>query len=287
MNPEIHFAPALKSPALVGSKDRDGWVGLFGHDGFVEDPVEAGRYQGTEAVQTFWDVFIGPQPSVSFDVARDFWAGDTLIRQATVVNVTEADPNEELRVPALIRYALRDGQVASLQAVWEPPRIIAWFLGRGASGMRALTRHSMRMVGKVGIGNAMSFGGTVVGGLGHDRARTVVEAIRSADRRQWAERLGGATVTVGHGDDSETFDAAAMKALDCVQGHATSISTLGVEQVLVCGNHVAAFLTEPDGPGALALMFRATGHGQVESMDALWSPTPQVLGQAAAVQRSA
>ena len=72
MDPRSTFALPLRSPALVGAKDRSAWVGLFHADGFVEDPVEAGRYRGTPAIETFWDVFIGPQPSVAFVVKRDF-----------------------------------------------------------------------------------------------------------------------------------------------------------------------------------------------------------------------
>ena len=72
MSAASRFEAALISPLLVGAKDRDGWVGLFHDDGFVEDPVEAGRYEGTAKIETFWDVFIGPQPSVEFDVKRDF-----------------------------------------------------------------------------------------------------------------------------------------------------------------------------------------------------------------------
>lgn len=278
-DPERHFAIALQSPARVGDKDRDGWVGLFHADGFVEDPVEAGRYQGRAKIETFWDVFIGPQPSVAFDVHRDFWAGDTLIRQATVVNVTEADATEQLRVPALIRYELREGRVGSLQAVWEPPKIIAWFGSRGLAGARALTKHGFRMMRKAGLGNALTFGGTVVGGLGRDRARTLVEALRSGDVRQWAERVGGATVVAGGPERCETFDASAASALRCIEAHTESISRLAVGQLLVCGNHVAAFLTDPDEQGALALMMRADGHGRVEQMDAIWSPAPRVLGE--------
>lgn len=277
MDPERHFEAALKSPAMVTGKDREGWIGLFASDGFVEDPMEAGQYQGTANIETFWDVFIGPQPSVQFEVARDFWAGDTIMRQATVVNITEADPQQPLRVPALIRYELQGEGLRSLQAVWEPPKIIAWFAGRGVPGIKALSKHSFRMMSKAGLRNGLAFGGTLVGGLGRDRARTLVEAIRTADRGQWAERLGGAVVTVGSGPDTERFDAAASRALDCVQGYAQSISGLAVQQLLVCGNHIAAFLTDADEQGALALMIRANGHGQVETMDAIWSGTPSVL----------
>lgn len=275
--PQRHFEVALQSPAMVGAKDRDGWVGLFHPEGFIEDPVEAGRYEGSEQIETFWDVFIGPQPSVHFDVARDYWGGELLIRQATVVNVTEADQTETLRVPALIQYTLREGRVGALQAVWEPPKVVAWFARHGLPGVRALTKHSIRMMGKAGLRNGLSFGGTLVGGLGKDRARTMVEAIRLACPRQWAQRLGRASVTVASPAGAEQFESQAPAALGAVQRVTGSISALAVDQLMVCGNHVAAFLTQPQGPGALALMLRATGHGEVTAMTAIWSPAPRVL----------
>ena len=77
-------------------------------------------------------------------VKRDFFGLHTLIRQATVVSVTEADPEAVLPVPALICYTLRDGLVGSLQAVWEPRHVIAWFIKRKAAGLKALGRHGAR-----------------------------------------------------------------------------------------------------------------------------------------------
>ena len=43
VDPTVRFAPALRSPALVGAKDRDGWVGLFDSDGFVHGEDFRGR----------------------------------------------------------------------------------------------------------------------------------------------------------------------------------------------------------------------------------------------------
>jgi len=278
MEPETHFAPALQSPAFVGAKDRDGWVGLFHDDGFVEDPVEAGRYQGTTKIETFWDVFIGPQPSVRFEVDRDYWGGDTLMRQATVVNITQAHPTETLRVPALICYTLREGKVGSLQAVWEPQKVIAWFVGRGLSGLAALSKHSVRMLSGAGLGNGMAFGGTLVGGIGHGRGRTIIEAIRNGDPTQWAERLGGATITVAQEAEAQTFESDAAAALACIQSYVDSISQLAVSQFIVCGNHLAAFLNDDKGERGLALMLQVDGHGRVQTMRAIASQAPRVLG---------
>ncbi len=276
MDPIERFHLALASPAHVGAKNRQAWVGLFHPDGFVEDPVEAGRYQGTAQIETFWDVFIGPQPSVAFDVKRDFWGGDTLIRQTTVVNITQAHPTRVLEVPALICYTLREDQLGSLQAVWEPRKIIAWFAGLGCRGLWALTRHGVRMTAKAGLGNAMSFGGTLWGSLNRSRAQALVEAIGSDDPGRW-EPLEQAEIRVGGEDGMQTWTGDPVGALESLQALSGPLSRMTIEQLVVCGHHVGAFLVDPTGDGAVALLLRTEGADQVASMTALWSGRPRVL----------
>ena len=277
MDPRSRFALPLQSPALVGAKDRAGWVGLFHPEGFVEDPVEASRYRGTAKIDTFWDVFIGPQPSVAFVVKRDFPGVFTLIRQATVVSVTEADPVVTLPVPALIRYTLRDGLVGSLQAVWEPRLVIQWFFRRGFAGLRALTRHGTRMLLRAGLRNALRFGGTLVGGLGPTRARALIETITRGEPQEWATRLASAKLTIAGPDTEEQFGHpdSALAHLQAIS--ASSLSRLQIDQLVTCGRTVGAFLTDPTGEGALAIMLRADARGDVESFTAIWSPKPVVL----------
>ena len=277
MDPRSTFALPLKSPALVGAKDRSGWVGLFHADGFVEDPVEAGRYRGANDIDTFWNVFIGPQPSVAFVVKRDFPGVHTLIRQATVVSVTEADPVATLPVPALICYTLRDGLVGSLQAVWEPRLVIEWFLRRRFAGVRALTRHGTRMMVRAGLRNGLRFGGTLVGGLGRVRARGLVEMLIRGEPQEWAARLGAATLTIAGPDSEDSFTAptAALAHLQTLTSSA--LSRLVIDQLVVCGRTLGVFLTDPGSEAALAVMLRANPRGNVESLTAVYSPTSSVL----------
>lgn len=276
-DPRQTFELALRSPALVGAKDKAGWVGLFHPEGFVEDPVEAGRYGGSAKISLFWDVFIGPQPSVAFAVKRDFCGLRTLIRQATVVSITEADPDAVLPVPALIAYTLRDGLVGSLQAVWEPRHVIAWFLGRRFAGLRALSRHGARMMGRAGLGNGLRFGMTLAGGLRRDDARALVLAIASGDADQWSCPTT-AKITIGCETAEESFDGAPVPAIERLQAHAGgSLARLVIDQLVICGHHIGAFLVDPDGEGGLALMLRVK-RGEVAAMTALWSGTRRVLG---------
>lgn len=276
-DPRQTFALALSSPNLVGVKDKAGWLALFHPQGFVEDPVEAGRYRGIEHISLFWDVFIGPQPSVGFDVKRDFFGLRTLIRQATVVSVTEADPVAVLPVPALIAYKLQDGLVASLQAVWEPRLVIAWFLKRKAAGIRALSRHGARMLGRAGVLSGLRFGKTLIGGMSQADARALVLAIASGDTTRWT-CLPTGKITVGCETAEESFDGAPDPALLRLQSYTTvPLARLAIEQLVVCGSHIGAFLADPNGEGALALMLHVK-RSEVAEMTALWSSTRRVLG---------
>lgn len=277
MDPVAKFHVALSSPEMVGRKDRDGWVGLFATDGFVEDPVEAGRYQGKTNIQTFWDVFIGPQPRVGFDIARDFWGGDVLIRQATVVSLTQAHPQRTLDVPALICYSQRGDRVRSLQALWEPRKVIAWFFGLGLRGLWALSRHGVRMMARAGLSNALSFGGTLVGGIGKTQAEALVKALFGGGSEAWFRHAGVAEIMVGSGAESDTFRANPEGAHDKLEELAGSLEEFSLDQLLVCGHHVAAFFSHSDHRGAVALMIRATKDGTVATMTALWSAEPRVL----------
>lgn len=277
MGSEEQFERALRSPQMVGAEDRDGWVALFDPEGVVEDPVEAGRYVGHAEIGRFWDAFIGPQTSVRFEVERDFVGGARLVREATVVTVTEADPQDELRVPALLEYTMRAGRIGSLRAIWDPRRVIGWFVGRGAAGLRALTRHGVRMTGGVGLRRALQFSARLVPVLAVDRARTLVDSLRAAEPRQWGERLARARITLAHADVSQGFDDDPEGALAWLRDRVDALTHMGIDRLVTCGHHVGACLVDEDGGGALALLLRADAHGRVDTMTAIWSPDARVL----------
>lgn len=280
------FAVAMQSPIHVAAKNRDAWVNLFAADGFIEDPVEAGRYVGHEQLGAFWDVFIGPQPSISFDVKRDFCGGSTLIRQATVVTVTEADASANLEVPTLMRYDIRDGEVASLRVIWEPRAVVGWFLRRGGAGFGVLGKQTTRMMSKAGLQKAMSFTGTLATGISKSDARTLVDVVCRRERQGWIEHFGRASITVEHGEDVSQHVRDATAALDRLQAHVGTASRLEVDQLLTCGNHVGAFLRDADNR-SLAVMIRSDGRGAAESLCAIWSPDPVVLTAAEPTPRAA
>ena len=276
MNEDKRFDIALRSPVLVDRKDKQGWVELFAADGFIEDPVDAGRYRGHEALGVFWDVFIAPQPSIGFDVNRDFCGGNTLIRQATVQTVTEVDPKAVLEVPALLRYTVDGGKVASLQAIWEPRQVVQWFLQRGPAGMRVLGRQAIRMTRLAGMGKALSFGRTVAGGMSRVHAKALVDAMRDAEPKAWLEHFGQTEITVAQATEENRFERDASAAFDCLRDRVGAHARLDVDQFVVCGRHLGAFFRDADDR-ALAVMLRLGRDATSAEMTMVWSPARDVL----------
>ncbi len=126
-----------------------------------------------------------------------------------------------------------------------------------------------------GLGNALSFGRTLMGSLRRPQAKALVEGLRTGDARRWTG-LARTRITVGDGEESQTFEGESQQAFERLDA-VCDVSRMQLDQLLVCGHHVAAFLKQPGGDGALAVMLRTEGPERVHSMTALWSPTPRVL----------
>ena len=69
--------------------------------------------------------------------------------------------------------------------------------------------------------------------------------------------------------------AAALGRLKTIT--AGTLANLQIDQLVACGRTVGAFLSDPNSEGALAIMLRADPRGDIESLTAVWSPTPVVL----------
>ena len=101
---------------LVGNKDRDGWVGLFHSDGFVEDPVEAGQYHGTRNIETFWlfpIAFTVLVTSKTYSVAKAATVPTTVNSEQELV-----DKNARLAVLGTVAGGLGAAPALGLQAIW-------------------------------------------------------------------------------------------------------------------------------------------------------------------------
>lgn len=194
------LATAERSPAAAGAHDRSGWIGLFTHDGRVEDPVGSAPHRGLGAIGLFYDTFIGPR-QITYRPDADVVSGSTVVRDGELDIVLGA---VDLRVPVYIRYDVRDAggelKIAALSAFWELPAMVGQFLKSGFAGLPAglqLSRSLLANQGAVGVlGYLGGLRGT--GSQGKRRIQQFLDDARAGDEvavRRWLGK--GALVTTG------------------------------------------------------------------------------------------
>ena len=156
------LALVRSSPAHVAVHDKVGWVGLFGQEHVVEDPVGAPpvRSQVPGALERFWDTFIAPNEIV-FEVTRDWIDGFDVVRDATVV--TTLAPGVVVRTPAHLIYqtGYEDGvlKVLRMAAYWEPRPVYRQLMRPRRSYVTAALRQFGHMFRTLGVGAALRFVG--------------------------------------------------------------------------------------------------------------------------------
>ncbi len=117
------LALVRSSPELVAAHDKAGWLGIFGRQFVVEDPVGwlPVRSEDAGALATFWDAFIAPN-EIEFQVAQDWVDGFDVVRDVTIV--TTLRTGVQVRTPAHLIYQTgdEDGElkVRRMAAHWEP-----------------------------------------------------------------------------------------------------------------------------------------------------------------------
>lgn len=160
---------AKASPAAVARRDGAAWVALFSRHGVIEDPVGSRPHhgglpdcrsgvRGNAPLRRFYDTFIAPN-EITFHVARDVVAGPLVVRDLTI----ELDMGGGLNVgvPMHVVYEIteEDGalKIAHLRAHWELMPMVAQVIGRGWSGVAAMNRLGLRMIGTMGLGGVLGF----------------------------------------------------------------------------------------------------------------------------------
>jgi len=156
------LALVRSSPAYVAVHDKVGWVGIFGQEHVVEDPVGARpvRSQVPCALERFWDTFIAPNEIV-FEVARDWVDGFDVVRDATIV--TTLRPGVVVRTPAHLIYqtAYEDGalKVRRMAAYWEPRPVYLQLMRPRRTYVVAALGQFAHMFRTLGVGAALQFVG--------------------------------------------------------------------------------------------------------------------------------
>jgi steroid Delta-isomerase len=119
-------ALAQRSMALIGAKDREGWLDLFADDGVVEDPVGAspfdpeGRgHHGRAGIGKFFDEVIAPHESVSFEIEQSYACGDE-VANVGVIRTVLAGGTHVAVVRGVYTYRSNGaGKLAALRAYWQ------------------------------------------------------------------------------------------------------------------------------------------------------------------------
>lgn len=117
-------AASLRSRAAVHARDREAWLSLFRDDALVQDPVgpspldETGEgHRGREAIGSFWDSVIAPNP-VRMDLRASRAGGNEVANELTITTTFPDGTRAVVEVVAL--YAVdHDGLIGSLRAFWE------------------------------------------------------------------------------------------------------------------------------------------------------------------------
>ena len=195
------LAAVERSPEAAGAHDRDGWIGLFGPDGRIEDPVGSRPHVGRTQIARFYDTFIGPR-DITFHRGVDVVSGHTVVRDLTLE--VRMGASVTMSIPAFLRYDLDDElKIVRLQAFWELPAMVWQFAGNGAGALpaglqlsRALLRNQ-RLVGTVGF--LTGFRGTTSRGKRH--LAGLLDDACAGDQVAVKRRLGDvAHLTMGDGD---------------------------------------------------------------------------------------
>ena len=122
-------AVARAAMRAVEEGRRDDWLARFAADARVEDPVgHLPPMVGRDALAAFWDGAISALASTSFEVRREWEAGDEAMLLATVrllaANGASAD------YEGTFNYRLDgDGAIVSLRAFWDLPAVAAALTG--------------------------------------------------------------------------------------------------------------------------------------------------------------
>src|SRR5689334_1417234 len=131
---QIHFSadPAAllafvaQSPKLCAAHDKAGWLGLFAHDGEINDPVGSRPHGTPEARSNFYDTFIAPN-ALAFSVEHDIVCGMSVMRDLSIESTMAS--GLKISVPMHLRYELvdEDGalKIRRLFAHWELPGMLA------------------------------------------------------------------------------------------------------------------------------------------------------------------
>lgn len=204
------IAAVERSPEAVGVHDREAWIGAFGSDAKIEDPVGAKPHRGSVEIGRFYDTFVGPR-DITFHRDVDIVVGSTVIRDLDL-EVTMAS-TLTMRIPAYLRYDLdAHRQIAGLAAYWQLPTMVRQFALSGLAAIPAGLALSSGLIRNQGLAGTAGFlsGFRGVGGRGRSRLARLLDDACGGDevavKRQLSDDVA---ITLGEHERLATVDLVA------------------------------------------------------------------------------
>ncbi len=116
----------IRSRAAVTAGDREGWLGLFAEDAFVQDPIgpsafdpEGKGHHGRDAIGAFYDTVIASSEAITFEITESYLCGDE-VADVGIIRTTLAGGTHQAIVHGVYTYRTDGaGKIASLRAYWE------------------------------------------------------------------------------------------------------------------------------------------------------------------------
>jgi ketosteroid isomerase-like protein len=116
----VKLARAAMAAVVAGR--REDWLNAFAADARVEDPVgHVPMLVGRESLARFWDDGIASLAAVSFEVTREWEAGNEALLLATVTIAAEGGAGASY--DGAFNYTVEDGRITSLRAFWDLPAV--------------------------------------------------------------------------------------------------------------------------------------------------------------------
>ena len=117
---------ARRSQAAVAAKDRSAWLGLFGDDAVVQDPIgpspldpSGAGHRGAAAIAAFYDTVIATAEQITFEIERSYLCGDE-VADVGVIRTVLPGGRQIAVVHGVFTYRSNgDGKLAALRAYWE------------------------------------------------------------------------------------------------------------------------------------------------------------------------
>jgi len=123
MRTAAELADASMRAAVTG--DREAWLALYADDAVLEDPVgpsiwdaQGKGHRGKQALVAFWDLAIGPNRSLEFELRERYTGGNEVANVLTVRSALPDGQKIELRMVTILRSNAA-GLIQSLRAFWN------------------------------------------------------------------------------------------------------------------------------------------------------------------------